>query len=67
MNIGKNTDPENETITKKKINLKDFEMISVLGCGSYGKVSLVKKFNGSDKGILYAMKTIKKLKVIKQN
>lgn len=50
----------------RKIGIKDFEMISMLGCGSYGKVSLVKKLTGADKGTLYAMKTIKKIKIIKQ-
>lgn len=39
---------ENQVLNKKKIGLKDFEMISVLGCGSYGKVSLVKKLTGAD-------------------
>lgn len=40
-----------------KISLEDFELLSVLGKGSYGKVLLVKK-NQSQK--LYAMKILKK-------
>ncbi|XP_021934196.1 ribosomal protein S6 kinase alpha-5-like isoform X2 [Zootermopsis nevadensis] len=37
----------------------DFESLELLGEGSFGKVSLVKKSTGFDKGRLYAMKTMK--------
>lgn len=46
------------------VSKKDFDMISVLGKGSYGKVLLVsKKSNGN----LYAMKILKKSEIIKRN
>ena len=35
---------------------EDFELLSVLGTGGYGKVFLVRKVCGADKGSLYAMK-----------
>lgn len=35
---------------------EDFELLSVLGTGGYGKVFLVRKVCGADRGSLYAMK-----------
>ena len=46
------------------VNKNDFETISVIGKGSYGKVVLVKK---KDSGMLYAMKILKKAEIIKRN
>ncbi|KRX57309.1 Ribosomal protein S6 kinase 2 alpha, partial [Trichinella sp. T9] len=37
-----------------------FELLKVLGQGSFGKVFLVRKIVGRDAGILYAMKVLKK-------
>ncbi|KAK6636791.1 Ribosomal protein S6 kinase 2 alpha [Polyplax serrata] len=37
-----------------------FELLKVLGQGSFGKVFLVRKVVGKDKGTLYAMKVLKK-------
>ncbi|KAL3277610.1 hypothetical protein HHI36_012952 [Cryptolaemus montrouzieri] len=37
-----------------------FELLKVLGEGSFGKVFLVRKVVGTDAGILYAMKVLKK-------
>jgi serine/threonine protein kinase len=42
-----------------KVGLKDFELLSVLGKGAYGKVYLVKKSN-----VLYAMKVLKKASIV---
>ena len=42
------------------MTIKSFETISVLGKGAYGKVILVRKLDGEDKGTVYAMKTFKK-------
>lgn len=42
-----------------KVGLRDFELISVLGKGAYGKVYLVKKSN-----VLYAMKVLKKASIV---
>ncbi|KAA0203253.1 hypothetical protein HAZT_HAZT001282, partial [Hyalella azteca] len=37
-----------------------FDLLKVLGQGSFGKVFLVRKITGPDKGTLYAMKVLKK-------
>jgi ribosomal protein S6 kinase alpha-1/2/3/6 len=37
-----------------------FELLKVLGQGSFGKVFLVRKVVGLDSGTLYAMKVLKK-------
>ena len=44
-----------------KISYESFELISSLGKGSFGEVFLVKK---KDTGILYAMKVLKKAKIM---
>ncbi|XP_067845193.1 ribosomal protein S6 kinase alpha-2 [Heptranchias perlo] len=44
----------------EKADPSQFELLKVLGQGSYGKVFLVKKIKGSDAGQLYAMKVLKK-------
>ncbi|PAA49577.1 hypothetical protein BOX15_Mlig007654g2 [Macrostomum lignano] len=38
----------------------DFELLKVLGQGSFGKVFLVRKLTGHDAGTLYAMKVLRK-------
>ena len=55
---------EQQKQTGANINLKDFEIISVIGKGSYGKVTLVKK---KDSGQLYALKMLKKAEIIRRN
>ncbi|CAD5207109.1 unnamed protein product [Bursaphelenchus okinawaensis] len=45
------------------VSMKDFALIKVLGKGAYGKVFLVRKIGGSDHGIYYAMKVLKKERV----
>ncbi|XP_077910609.1 ribosomal protein S6 kinase alpha-2 isoform X9 [Halichoerus grypus] len=44
----------------EKADPSQFELLKVLGQGSYGKVFLVRKTKGSDAGQLYAMKVLKK-------
>uniref|UniRef100_A0A8C1SQL8 non-specific serine/threonine protein kinase n=1 Tax=Cyprinus carpio TaxID=7962 RepID=A0A8C1SQL8_CYPCA len=44
----------------EKADPSQFELLKVLGQGSYGKVFLVRKIRGSDTGQLYAMKVLKK-------
>ena len=41
---------------ESKVGPEDFELLSVLGTGGYGKVFLVRKICGADRGSLYAMK-----------
>ena len=43
-----------------KADPRQFELLKVLGQGSFGKVFLVKKITGEDTGRLYAMKVLKK-------
>lgn len=50
--------------TKEKVTLKDFQLMKVLGRGSFGKVMLVKK---KDNGKFYAMKILRKDVIIKRN
>ncbi|KAF6115925.1 ribosomal protein S6 kinase A2 [Phyllostomus discolor] len=44
----------------EKADPSQFELLKVLGQGSYGKVFLVRKVAGPDAGQLYAMKVLKK-------
>lgn len=44
----------------EKAEPSQFELLKVLGQGSYGKVFLVQKIKGSDSGTLYAMKVLQK-------
>ncbi|XP_025900524.1 ribosomal protein S6 kinase alpha-2 [Nothoprocta perdicaria] len=44
----------------EKADPSQFELLKVLGQGSYGKVFLVRKIKGSDAAQLYAMKVLKK-------
>jgi len=46
------------------VTKKDFQMLSVIGKGSYGKVLLVKK---KDSGKLFAIKILKKSELRKRN
>lgn len=44
----------------EKADPSHFELLKVLGQGSFGKVFLVRKVKGLDNGKLYAMKVLKK-------
>lgn len=48
------------TINKAQVTMDDFDLLKVLGTGAYGKVFLVRKLSGHDKGKLYAMKMLRK-------
>ncbi|VDN43177.1 unnamed protein product, partial [Dibothriocephalus latus] len=47
-------------VSENKVGPGDFELISVIGQGSFGKVFLVRKINGRDAQKIYAMKVLKK-------
>merc|ERR1719409_2021283 len=49
---------------RHKLGLDDFDLLKVLGKGSFGKVMLAKK---KDSGKIYAMKTLRKAALIKRN
>ncbi len=61
---GADGDTENLLQPDKKISMNDFEPITVIGRGSFGKVYLVKK---KDTMLPYAMKILKKDQLIKKN
>ena len=46
--------------------MKDFDLLKVLGTGAYGKVFLVRKIRGPDRGQLYAMKVLKKANIVQK-
>uniref|UniRef100_A0A8C2G006 Ribosomal protein S6 kinase n=1 Tax=Cyprinus carpio TaxID=7962 RepID=A0A8C2G006_CYPCA len=50
----------------KKVGMENFELLKVLGTGAYGKVFLVRKISGHDKGKLYAMKVLKKAAIVQK-
>jgi len=52
------------TPKKRKAGLRDFNILKLLGRGSFGKVYLVQK---KDNKKLYALKTLKKVDVLKKN
>lgn len=45
---------------RHRVTMDDFDLLKVLGTGAYGKVFLVRKLTGHDKGKLYAMKVLRK-------
>mmetsp|Transcript_15287 Transcript_15287/g.20944 ORF Transcript_15287/g.20944 Transcript_15287/m.20944 type:complete len:439 (-) Transcript_15287:422-1738(-) len=63
INTGNNADYAH---FNNKLTISDFDLLKVLGKGSFGKVMLVKK-KDDDKGTLYAMKTLRKAALVKRN
>ena len=49
----------------ENVSLDDFEMLKVIGRGSFGKVMQVRKKGGD--GSIYAMKILKKKAIIQRN
>eukprot|EP01138_Halocafeteria_seosinensis_P006531 gb/GECG01006676.1/.p1 GENE.gb/GECG01006676.1/~~gb/GECG01006676.1/.p1 ORF type:complete len:412 (+),score=66.38 gb/GECG01006676.1/:1-1236(+) len=43
-----------------KVTMEDFDLVKVLGRGSFGKVIAARKNNGEDKGTIYAIKILNK-------
>jgi len=50
--------------SSKEISIDNFQIIKVIGRGSFGKVYLVRK---KDDGSIFAMKTLKKDMIIRKN
>ncbi|KAH1010205.1 ribosomal protein S6 kinase alpha-5 isoform X2 [Dendroctonus ponderosae] len=50
----------------ERVGMTDFNVLTVLGTGAYGKVFLVRKQGGSDTGKLYAMKVLKKATIVQK-
>ncbi len=48
----------------EKVHLEDFELLKVLGRGSFGKVMLVRK---KDTGKIFAMKILKKKAIVERH
>ena len=48
-----------------RLTLDDFEIRRVLGTGGFGKVFLVSKTSGAQKGKFYAMKVLKKAVIVR--
>lgn len=46
----------NLTSVGGKVDARNFDLLRMLGQGSFGKVFLIRKRDGHDKGTLYAMK-----------
>ena len=53
--------------THHEVSKEDFETLSVIGKGTFGKVFLVRKQTGEDVGQLYAIKRINKSVLSKRN
>ncbi|ETN70787.1 kinase domain protein [Necator americanus] len=50
--------------SEEKISMENFALLRVLGKGAYGKVFLVRKIGGKDHGQVYAMKVLRKVRVL---
>ncbi|VDL64046.1 unnamed protein product [Nippostrongylus brasiliensis] len=55
-----------ELPSEEKISMENFALLRVLGKGAYGKVFLVRKIGGKDHGQIYAMKVLRKVRVLER-
>ena len=55
-NLGLELDKTESSLSSSVAEKDLYKSVAVLGYGSYGRVSLVQKINGSDKGRYYAIK-----------
>ncbi|KAJ1354608.1 putative ribosomal protein S6 kinase alpha-2 [Parelaphostrongylus tenuis] len=53
-----------ELPSEEKVSMENFALLRVLGKGAYGKVFLVRKVGGRDHGQIYAMKVLRKIRVL---
>jgi serine/threonine protein kinase len=52
----------------QKVTIKDFDLVKVIGQGSFGKVFLVRRVGvGNDRHVVYAMKVLKKAEIRQRN
>ena len=58
-----NNSPSDQNMCK--LTLDDFEIRRVLGTGGFGKVFLVSRTSGAQKGKFYAMKVLKKAVIVR--
>jgi serum/glucocorticoid-regulated kinase 2 len=54
------------TARESSLSVDDFQILKVLGKGSFGKVMLVRKKSEGAKGATYAMKTLRKKELLKR-
>ncbi|RHY33012.1 hypothetical protein DYB32_001993 [Aphanomyces invadans] len=57
-------DADGSTVVQAKVTIEDFDLLKVLGKGSFGKVMMVRKKENQK---IYAMKTLRKAALIKRN
>lgn len=55
------------TTQGRPLSVEDFDLLKVLGRGSFGKVMLCRKKDEGPNGPLYAMKTLRKQALVKRN
>ena len=51
----------------RAVTVDDFELLRVIGKGSFGKVFMVRKRDGRDAGAVYAMKALRKEVLLRRN
>ena len=51
-------------VGQERVKPEDFELMKLIGKGGFGKVYQVKKINGSNTGSIFAMKVLKKAKIV---
>ncbi|VDN07926.1 unnamed protein product [Thelazia callipaeda] len=55
---------KSDLLKEEKVSMENFALMRVLGKGAYGKVFLTRKVGGRDHGRIYAMKVLRKSRVV---
>ncbi|VDK43669.1 unnamed protein product [Anisakis simplex] len=55
---------ESDLSDEERVSMENFALLKVLGKGAYGKVFMARKVGGRDHGTIYAMKVLKKTRVL---
>lgn len=58
---------EHDENGERKVGLQEFDLLKVIGKGSFGKVMLVRKKEGENKGRVFAMKVLNKRTIVERN